>query len=365
MLTLAFRNLFQEKIKLFISIMGVAFSVLLIMVLMGVYQGLNTKLGEYIQTVPADLWVAQEGSKNLFDSTSVLSATAKAQIEQVEGVNSVKVFNGRQITVNVNGVEKRAFVVGLGGNSGAVSPKIVEGTADIKSGEIILDRSLKDAKLGQEVTVGGQTFKVAGITEGGNVLIVTYAFMHSDDATKLFKQDGVVNYFIVNAADDADIARVVKGIETAVPDTRAMGTAAFINNTTSVVKEVFLPIIAVLSLIGMAVGITVIGLTIFTSTLEKAKEYGVLKAIGIRDSQLYKIVLQQSLITSVIGFMVGAALGLGLTELAMKFVPEFVSSIQTKDVVLLFIATIVMGAIAAFLPARRITKIDPAEVFKG
>ena len=81
MLTLAFRNLFQEKVKLFISIMGVAFSVLLIMVLMGVYQGLNTKLGEYIQTVPADLWVAQKGSTNLFDSTSVLSATAQEDIE--------------------------------------------------------------------------------------------------------------------------------------------------------------------------------------------------------------------------------------------------------------------------------------------
>lgn len=365
MLTLAFRNLFQEKIKLFISILGVALSVLLVMVLLGVYQGLSTKLGEYIQTIPADLWVAQEGSKNLFDSTSVLSASDKNKIEQVQGVSSVKAFNGRQITVNVDGVEKRAFVVGLGSNSGAVSPKIVEGKADIKSGEIILDRSLKDAKLGKDVTVGGQTFKVAGITEGGNVLIVTYAFMHSDDATKLFKQNGVVNYFIIDAAEGTDTTTLARNIEAAVPDTSAMDTAAFVNNTTSVVKEVFLPIIAVLSLIGMAVGITVIGLTIFTSTLEKSKEYGVLKAIGIRDSQLYKVVLQQSLITSVIGFLVGAALGVGLTELAMKLVPEFVSSIQFKDVVMLFIATIVMAAIAAFLPARRITKIDPAEVFKG
>lgn len=365
MLTLAFRNLFQEKIKLFISIMGVAFSVLLIMVLMGVYQGLNTKLGEYIQTVPADLWVAQEGSKNLFDSTSVLSAVAQSEIERVEGVDSVKVFNGRQITVDVNGAEKRAFVVGLGGNSGAVPPKIVEGTADIKSGEIILDRSLKDAKLGQEVTVGGQTFKVAGITEGGNVLIVTYAFMYADDAIKLFKQKGIVNYFIVDTAEGADVRTVARDIQSAVPDTEAMSTSVFINNTTSIVKEVFLPIIAVLSLIGIAVGITVIGLTIFTSTLEKAKEYGVLKAIGIRDSQLYKIVLQQSLLTSVLGFVVGATLGIGLTELAMKLVPEFVSSIRAADVLLLFGATLVMGAVAAVLPARRITKIDPAEVFKG
>lgn len=365
MLTLAFRNLFQEKIKLFISIMGVAFSVLLIMVLMGVYQGLNTKLGEYLQTVPADLWVAQEGSKNPFDGTSVLAASAQSDIERVEGVDSVKVFNGRQIAIDLNGAQKRAFVVGLGGNSGAVSPKIVAGSSNIKSGEIILDRSLKNVKLGQNVTVGGQKFKVAGITQGGNVLIVTYAFMYADDATKLFRQSGVVNYFIVDIAGAADTVKVARNIKRAVPGTEAMSTSVFINNTTSIVKEVFLPIIAVLSFIGIAVGITVIGLTIFTSTLEKAKEYGVLKAIGIRDSQLYKIVLQQSLLTSIFGFAVGAALGVGLTELAMKLVPEFVSSIRPMDVLLLFGATLVMGAVAAVLPARRIIKIDPAEVFKG
>ena len=365
MLTLAYRNLVQEKVKLFISVIGVAFSVLLIMVLLGVYQGLSSKLGEYIQTVPADLWVAQQGSKNLFDSTSVLSADSQSQIEAVSGIASVKQFNGRQIAIDVNGEEKRAFVVGLGGNSGAVPPKIIEGTADIKSGEIVLDRSIKGVKLGQQVSAGGQPLTVAGITEGGNVLIVTYAFMAADDAAKLFKQTEVVNYFIVDTETGADTAAVAKDIELAVPATTVMTAPVFINNTTSIVKEVFLPIIAVLSLIGIAVGITVIGLTIFTSTLEKAKEYGVLKAMGIRDSQLYKIVLQQALLTSVLGYIVGAALGIGLSSLTIRLVPEFVTNIRPIDVALIFVATLFMGAVSAFLPARRITKIDPAEGFKG
>lgn len=365
MLTLAYRNLVQEKLKLFISIIGVAFSVLLMMVLMGVYQGLSTKLGEYIKTVPADLWVAQTGSKNLFDSTSVLSASAKEDIGGVEGVATVKTFNGRQIAVTVEGKEKRAFVVGLGTESGAVAPKIIAGTADIKQGEIILDKSIKGVELGQQVTVAGETFKVAGITEGGNVLIVTYAFMHSEDAAKLFKLTDVVNYFTVTVDPGSDPGVVAKKIEMAVPGTIVQNGPDFISNTTSIVKEVFLPIISVLSLIGALVGVTVIGLTIFTSTLEKAKEYAVLKAIGIRNSQLYRIVLQQSLLTSVLGFLVGAVLGLVLMSLASEFVPEFVASVRPVDVGLIFIATLVMGSVAALIPAHRLTKIDPAEVFKA
>lgn len=365
MFILAFRNLTQEKVKLLISIVGVAFSVLLMMVLIGVYQGLSTKLGEYIQTVPADLWVTQAGSKNLFDSTSVLSSSIRSDIEATEGVSSVKTFNGRQIAITVNGEEKRAFVVGLGEDSGAVAPKIIEGTADIKPGEIVLDRSIKGVELGQTVTVAGEAFKVAGITEGGSVLIATYAFMNSNDTTRLFKLNGVVNYFTVHVDSGAKPAAVAKAIEAAIPGVSVKNGPDFANDTTSIVKEVFLPIISVLLLIGAAVGIAIIGLTIFTSTLEKAKEYGILKAIGIRDSQLYRIVLLQSILTSVFGFAAGAVLGAVLIKLATEYVPEFVASVRMEDMLVIFVATLAMGALAALIPARRITKIDPAEVFKA
>lgn len=365
MFLIAFRNLIQEKVKLIISLIGVALSVLLVMVLLGVYQGLNTKLGEYIKTIPADLWLAQEGSKNLYDSTSILSASAQEQIETIDGVKSVKTFIGRQISVEINSEDKRTFVIGLGGESGARAPKVLEGTTDIGSGEIILDRSITGVALGQAVKVGGENFTVAGITEGGNVLIVTYAFVTNEDAIKLFKLTDVVNYFIVETEPGADQLQTAKEIEAAVPGTTARNGPDFVENSISVIREVFLPIISVLALIGIAVGITVIGLTIFTSTIEKAKEYGVLKAIGMRNGQLYKIVLQQSLLTSFFGYLAGAGLAIGLTKLVLILVPEFVSYIRPVDALLVFTATLIMGILAAILPAHRISKIDPAEVFKA
>lgn len=364
MFLIAYKNLIQEKVRLLVSITGVALSVLLILVLIGVYQGLSSKLGEYIATVPADLWVAQEGSQNLFDSTSILPATAQAQIEAVPGVNSVKTFNGRQTSIKLADKEKRAFVVGLGDKSGAPAPRVIDGTADIKPGEIILDRSIREASVGQNVTVGGKEFRVAGIIEGGNVLIVTYAFMTAADADALFRLSDTVNYFLVDTAG-VDPGTVANGIRQSVPNTLVQNGPDFVENTTSIVKEVFLPIIGVLSLIGMAVGVTVVGLTIFTSTLEKAKEYGVLKAIGLSRRKIYGIVLQQAVIVSVAGFLVGAALGFGLTALAMALVPEFMADLRPRDLLIVFLATILMGAVAAVLPARRLNKIDPAEAFKA
>ncbi|HEY1074888.1 MAG TPA: FtsX-like permease family protein [Patescibacteria group bacterium] len=365
MFLIASRNLLQEKTRLLISVIGVAFSVILIVFLVGVYQGLNIELGKYIATIPSDLWVAQEGSKNLYDSTSVLPAAAQPDIEAVEGVASVKPFQGRQAAVEVNGKEYRAFVVATGEGSPAQPPNIVEGTADMRSGEIILDRVVTGAKLGQEVTVGGKPFTVAGITEGGNVLIVSYAFVMAEDAVRLFRSSEVVNYFVVETEDGADTSAVAAAIESAVPDSKVRGVSEFVENSISVVKEVFLPIISILSLIGGIVGMTVIGLTIYTSVLEKRREYGVLKALGIRNGQLYKIVLQQSLLTSVLGYAVGGLMAFGLMSLATRLAPAFIAEVRPIDMGWLFVATLLMGGLAAFLPARRLTKIDPAEVFKS
>lgn len=50
-----------------ISVGGVAFSVLLIMSIQGLYQGWSNKIGEYIRTVPADYWITQTGATDMRD----------------------------------------------------------------------------------------------------------------------------------------------------------------------------------------------------------------------------------------------------------------------------------------------------------
>lgn len=364
MFKLAFNNLFQQKGKLLISISGVAFSVVMIVLLIGLYQGFNTKLGEYVRTVPADVWVAQQGSKNLLDGTSILPTSLGETIESLDGVSSVKHFNGRQIAVEVDGDEKNAFLIGLGSGSGAVAPKIIEGSAQPKAGEIILDNSIRDITVGQQVTVAGKTFTVSGIATGSNVLVASFAFVSEKDASDLFRLSDAANYFVVKTQPNANVSDIIRTIE-AEPGNNAMDKQEFVDNTTSTIREVFQPIILVLVLVGMVVGIMVVGLTIVTSTIEKSREYGVLKAIGINDRQLYQIVLIQALITSSFGFATGVVAATLLASLAAQFVPEFVTDIRAEDMLLVFGATMAMGILAALLPSRRINKIDPAEVFKG
>ena len=68
--------------------------------------------------------------------------------------------------------------------------------------------------------------------------------------------------------------------------------------------------------IGFLVGGAVIALTTYTATIEKARDFGVLKAIGASDRFLYRIVVEQSVIVGV----AGAAIGVAASALAASLI---------------------------------------------
>lgn len=369
MIFIALKNLFQEKVRFLISVGGVAFSVLLIIILQALYQGWNYKIGEYIRNLPVDLWVSQEGSKDMFHSISVLDLSEKGTIEQIDGVEIVSAFNGRRFEVKVNDKEAMTYLVGYDTSSDIGGPsKVIDGTNKPTNGEIIVDRVFADnnkVKIGDTIPISGEDFKIVGLSDGGNLITFSYSFITKEDADRIFKLGAVANYFMVKLDDKNAEESIARQIESSVDDSSVFTKDEFVQNNTAIVRETFLPIILILLLIGVIVGISVIGLTIFTSTIEKSREYGVLKAIGVRNKQVYLMVLEQALVTAVVGYLIGAVIAFGLGYFVVNFVPEFVTHFRAIDFIWIFFLTLLMAGIAAFIPIRRIASINPAEVFKG
>ena len=367
MFSLAARNLLQEKTRFLISVGGVAFSVTLIMILVGLYRGWNNKLGEYIRTAPVDIWVMQKGSEELFHTPSLLPLSLDDELTKIKGVESAKPFNARRLAVSANGQDFQLYIVAYNSADESGKPaKVVQGKSIPAAGEIIVDRSQsKKIKIGDSLDAAGQRLKVVGFSEGGDLIITSFAFTPPDELDKIQKLPNSVNNFWVSVSSGADINGVIRNIESAFPNVSAVTRDQFVRSNTKIVSDSFLPVILVLVLVSIAVGVAVIGLTIFTSTIEKAREYGVLKAIGLKNRQLYGIVIQQALIVGVIGFVVGTGLAFGLGASIGKYVPQFVSQIQFFDVVWILALTLLMSALAAYIPIRRLARIDPAEVFRA
>ncbi|MFA5926632.1 MAG: FtsX-like permease family protein [Patescibacteria group bacterium] len=370
MFFIALKNLFQERVKLAISVGGVAFAVLLIIIINGLYQGFNEKMGAYPKSIPADLWVEQEGVGDMYHTLSFLPNNLDSKFLSVDGVGRVDKYLGRQVMFDLNGKDQTLFIVGVDPESGATKPyEMEEGSwQDLKDGEIIIDRVMakeENLKVGDVFDINGESVTVGGISSGGNVISFQYAYVTYDQAKKSFGLGEKVNFYLLGLESGADASEVKSDIEKQVTGVKVLTKDEFVENSRKVVTESFLPIISVLVVIGLIIGIAVIGLTTYSATIEKSREYGVMKAIGLSNGQLFKTVIIQSLIAGVIGYIIGMILSYGVAYVSENIVSSFVTVIRPVDLVWIFAATILMSLIAAYIPMKRIFSIDPAEVFKS
>jgi ABC-type antimicrobial peptide transport system, ATPase component len=115
-------------------------------------------------------------------------------------------------------------------------------------------------------------------------------------------------------------------------------------------------VISIMSVVGFVVALAVVALTVYVSTLARRREFGVLKAIGIRNGVLYRIVLVQAALSVVAAFAIGLAftglLGLALAgtdlNLELAITPTSVAKVAV-------FATFIAG-LAALLPIRQVAR---------
>lgn len=369
MLSIALKNLFQEKIRLFISIGGVAFSVLLILILLGLYQGFKYRMGEYIQSQEADFWIGDDKARDMFHSVSILPLDMKEKLEAIDGVERAEPFLSRQVVVDIGENPEATYVVAYDKETEVGGPsKVIVGKETPGNGEIIIDKVFADNQkvaFGENLKIGDDNFKIVGISEGTNLVTFQYSFITRADAERLFGMQTATSYFLLKTKPEADKEAIHRELDENIQGITVFTKEEFVERNTELIEETFLPIVAVLLVIGFAVGVIVIGLTIFTSTIEKSREYGVLKAIGLRNSQLYQIVFAQSLFAGLVGFLLGSILAFVVNVGVVRIVPEFITLFRPVDFVWILVASIVMSIIATYIPIRRIANINPAEVFKG
>lgn len=124
----------------------------------------------------------------------------------------------------------------------------------------------------------------------------------------------------------------------------------------------FFVIVSVILAIASILAITVI---------QKSKEIGILKAMGIKDGPASRIFLFQGIILGIFGAVLGVSFGVGLTVMFTKFavsadgVPIVQLYVNPKFIILSAALAIGSSSIAALIPAKKSAKLDPIEVIKN
>lgn len=366
MLLVAIRNILQEKGRLFISLAGVTFAIILMLILMGIYNGAVKQFTRITEENPADLVIAQKGISDYFHGASLLPEEVVGRVESTPGVDKALPMIAQQAFYEENGKKYDIFLASFDSNSTLGAPWDVKGSLDISGNEIILSETLANKtgmSIGGTITLAGQDFTIRGLVPDASSFGTNYAWVTLDTARQLAKVPAV-NFMYVTLENPEEARQVADDLSQQLPTASVLTKAEFADNNKAELEEVFLPIIGAIVGIAVIVGTAVIGLTIYTATIDKIREYGVLKAIGVSNGQLFRIVAAQSLLVVLVGFGLGVLFSLALGPLLKDSIgiPPVITGAAVAGTAGL---SAVMGVVAAFVPLRRIVKIDPAEVFKS
>jgi putative ABC transport system permease protein len=237
-----------------------------------------------------------------------------------------------------------------------------------RNGAIVAEEFADDKKLavGDSFamrTAGGATarFVVKGIYKPppfypllGSVSIPTQTF----DSLYERKRN---QYTFVNVAGEPTEAgkRAIEAAVNDYPDARVQTRAEWIEKEDQEFQQ-FLSLLYVLLALSVVVSIFGIVNTLVLSVFERTRELGMLRAVGMTRRQVRRMVRHESVITALIGASLGLPLGVFLAALMTRALDQFDVQfvVPTGQLVLLAVVAVIVGMLAAILPARRAARLN-------
>ena len=177
---------------------------------------------------------------------------------------------------------------------------------------------------------------------------------------------GQVISFVLAKAERRETAEAVaQRIEEDVGGVTAQSRQEFAEQERRLVQDMAGAVLTIMNLAGFLTGLAVVALTVYTATLARRTEYGVLKALGARNVRLYGVVLAQALYSVVLGFAIGLAFTLVLSAVVPALGTNLPLQVSGASLLKVGIVSLVIAGLAAVIPIRQIAGLDPATVFRG
>ena len=157
---------------------------------------------------------------------------------------------------------------------------------------------------------------------------------------------------------DANTARLDLSLNS-FPDAKVQ-TAAQFKQTQE--DDINLVLNVLYGLLGLSVIISLFGVvnTLVLSVFERTRELGMLRAVGMTRRQVRRMIRYESIVTTLIGGVLGIVVGTFLAVLTTQALSDegIVLAIPWRTIALFVLGTIFVGILAAIFPARRASRLN-------
>jgi len=373
-LIIALKNLLHDKTQFAVAVLGVSFSVILMAGQIGVFLGFMDNCALMIDNTDADIWITSKNSRN-FDFSQPLPERKLNLALRVKGVASgEKLIFGWSTIRNPDGGSEQVEIVGFNPDTGIGGPWAMrEGDISAVKGGLhaIVDESsvarLGSIAVGDYREITEHRLKIVGISREAKSLttapIVFTSYANARELVGYMKPDETVFILlkVLPGFDPRDVAaeirQTVDHVDVYTKAEYSWKTKTYWTFETGMGFGFLLT-----AVMAFAVGIVVVGQTIYSSTIEHLKEFCVLKAIGAENQHIYQIIFGQAFVSAVIGF----AVGIGFTSLTSGVYTRIGLVLLLPPMIIVGVlgATLLMCFLAGFISVWKAMQAPPAEVFR-
>jgi putative ABC transport system permease protein len=399
-LSSALHSLRGNKLRSFLTLLGIIVAVTSIIAVVTVIQGLNSKVSELVTGRGADVFVLDRiGTSEAFSSQAMVEAMSRpeltaedAEVLSREGETLAYVAAEVATRDDVWGGSRKVEDMNING----VGPEFPYlSTFEIARGRHLspleIDRARPVAVIGEEVAkelfptrdplgetirVRGRHFEVIGVAkpQGTTFGVTQDDFVVVPLATwqKIFSSRESVSISI-KAADPDDIqtsideARMIMrarhNLRPSEPDDFGfMTTQELLDLYRKITTGIYSALIGLVAISLVIGGIVVMNIMLVAVT-ERTREIGIRKAIGARATDVLRQFLTEAVILSAFGGFIGVALGFGIAILISQVTP-LPYALRWWSIALGIGVSSLVGIVSGLYPAAKAARLDPIEALR-
>lgn len=337
--------------------------IFMVVFLSGLANGLGWAITSSIEKTGADYFVISTDAEKLISISNIDKDMLKEVSKQTN--NNIANINIKMSNVNTISDETKLDITYFAIDPESfLSPEITEGDRlSQSSGEyqIVLDDTFKDQHniaIGDVVedSATGLSLKVVGFTHDESYSHSPVGFISSDTFTSLNQKvnPSYTERYNAIAVQGSDVENInIDGLE-------VLDKSTIINNLPGYSAEQLT--IKMIIWILVVISAAVLGVFFYVITIQKQKQFGVLKAIGMKMGEITTYIVSQVLILSILGAAIGNALAIGMASMLPSTMPF---ALEIPSVIIISVVFIIISLITSLVSIMKVAKVDPIVIIGG
>ncbi|MDA8391180.1 MAG: ABC transporter permease [Gammaproteobacteria bacterium] len=375
LLRIALKLLLNDRGKFVTLVIGITFSAFLMTQMTSMFSGILHQSAANIINVGAKMWVMDPAVETPQNSIPLPNYVLDA-VRSIPGVKfAVPLYIGAGLVKLDDGTYQAATIIGLDDATLFGRPTMIAGhILDIyKNNAFIMVKDanypkLNSPRIGTSFEINDHRAVVVGLAHtaipglfGLPTLYTTYTRATEDLPPTRYQ----ISYILVEPKSRTDILP----IEAAV---HHLGYLALTDREFIARNDRFYEFktgmgtnILMMTLISFFVGLSIAGETFYMFILDNVEHFGALKAIGAKSRELIQMIVFQALVVGFLGFGFGVLLSSGMIALAKLKIPNYAAMVTYLTLVLALVMVLIISIFSSYIGIRKVTRIDPFDVFRG